>query len=96
MSGGFVDSLSEKFRRHDHRRGVKVDTQGQKVTVSLNIAVHYGFKIPDVARRLQANVKDAIENMTDLTVIAVNVHVQDVAFGDPSKEACEPDCAPNE
>jgi len=89
MSGGLVDSLSEKFRKHDHRRGVKVETHDQAVTVSLYILVEYGFKIPEVARRLQANVKDAIENMTDLTVQAVNVHVQDVAFPEKNREVCD-------
>ena len=87
MSGGLVDSLSEKFGRQDHRRGVKVETEGQNVVVSLHISVDYGIRIPEVARLLQANVKDAIENMTDLKVKAVNVHVQEVLFSVESKEA---------
>ncbi len=80
MASSLVESISERFGRHDHGRGVKVETQEDEVSVDIFVNVEYGCRIPDVARSIQTNVKEAIENMTDLQVKAVNVHVQEVVF----------------
>ena len=40
--------------------------------------VDYGVKIPDVSWRVQENVKTAVESMTGLKVLAVNVHVNGI------------------
>jgi uncharacterized alkaline shock family protein YloU len=40
--------------------------------------MEYGVRIPDVAVKVQDNVKKAVESMTGLTVSAVNIHVQNV------------------
>jgi uncharacterized alkaline shock family protein YloU len=48
--------------------------------------VEYGVRIPDLALRAQENVKQAIENMTGLAVIEVNVHVQGVSFAEGPEE----------
>ena len=45
----------------------------------------YGIRIPEVALAAQENVKRAIETMTGLSVIEVNVHVQGVGF--PEEES---------
>ncbi len=87
MMGGFVDDLSEKLGRPELRRGVKVQTEDKEVSVDLYITVGYGFKIPKIARSIQKNVKNAIENMTELEVTEVNVHVQEVIF--PDDEDCK-------
>jgi uncharacterized alkaline shock family protein YloU len=46
----------------------------------LYLIVRYGTRIPDVAWSVQENVKKAIESMTGLKVVKVNVHVQGVSF----------------
>jgi len=52
----------------------------KEAAVDLYIIVKYGIRIPEVALAAQENVKRAIETMTGLTVIEVNVHVQGVGF----------------
>ena len=84
MAGGFVENISEKLGRHDLRRGVKIETQKDSVSVTLYVSVEYGCRIPKAARQLQYKVKEAVENMTDLDVTAVDVHVQEVVF--PAKK----------
>jgi len=42
------------------------------------VVVEYGVRIPDVALKVQENVKKAVESMTGLEVSAVNIHVQNV------------------
>ena len=46
----------------------------------------YGVRIPDVALAVQENVKQAIETMTGLSVVEVNVHIQGVGFPEEEKE----------
>ena len=46
------------------------------------IIVEYGARIPDVAFEIQNRVKKAVESMTGLEVLEVNVHVQGVNLPD--------------
>jgi uncharacterized alkaline shock family protein YloU len=50
------------------------------VAVDIAIFLEYGYRVPDVATRVQENVKKAIESMTGLTVVEINVHVQGIHF----------------
>lgn len=61
--------------------GVKVafEKNGQ-LTVDLYISVLSGFKVPDVAFRVQENVKNNVLSMLDMRVYKVNVHVVSVDF----------------
>ena len=76
-SGGFSDILS---RNRSITRGVKVEIGGEETSVDLYIVVEYGFPIQKVASEVQENVRKAIETMTGLHVVTVDVHVQGVSF----------------
>lgn len=80
MSGGFAGGIAEALGRKNLSKGVKVEVSGQEATVELFLVVEYGFRIPDVAWTVQDNVKKAIEKMTGLAVVNVNIHVQGVSF----------------
>ena len=49
------------------------------------------MRIPEVALAVQENVKQAIETMTGLSVVEVNIHVQGV--GVPEEEPKEEEAA---
>ena len=71
MSGGFAGGISEVFSgKKNLAKGIKVD---------VNIIVEYGVRIPDVAFEIQNKVKKAVESMTGLKVVEVNVHIQGVS-----------------
>ena len=84
MSGGIVSGVTEMLGRKNFTKGVKVEVGEKEAAVDLYIVVKYGVRIPDVALAAQENVKQAIETMTGLSVVEVNVHVQGVGF--PSEE----------
>jgi uncharacterized alkaline shock family protein YloU len=86
MSGGIVGGIAEILGRKNLSKGVKVEVGEKEAAVDLYIIVNYGVRIPEVAWNVQENVKKAIENMTGLSVIEVNIHVQGVNFGQPVKE----------
>ena len=56
-------------------RGVKVEVNEGKVCVDLSINVSYNYNIPEVSEKVQDRVKSAIENMTGLTVLEVNIKI---------------------
>ncbi|MCL6590980.1 MAG: Asp23/Gls24 family envelope stress response protein [Firmicutes bacterium] len=80
MSGGIVDGFAELLKRKNLAKGVKVEAGERQAIVDLFIVIEYGAKIPDTAFQVQENVKRAIESMTGLEVIEVNVHIQGVEF----------------
>jgi len=59
-------------------QGVGVEVGESEAAVDLQIVVEYGVSIADVGRSIQRNVKKSIERMTGLTVVEVNVSVDDV------------------
>lgn len=76
-SGGFSDIIG---RNRSITRGVKVEIGGEEASVELYIVVEYGSPIQKVASEVQENVRKAIETMTGLHVVNVDVHVQGVSF----------------
>ena len=86
MSGGLVGGIAEMLGKKNFAKGVKVEVGEKEAAVDLYIIVKYGVRIPDVALAAQENVKQAIETMTGLTVVEVNIHVQGVGFPEEEKK----------
>ncbi|MGW9209701.1 Asp23/Gls24 family envelope stress response protein [Embleya sp. NPDC055664] len=63
-------------------RGVKVKVGEKQTAVDLAVVVDYGMDIADVAAQVRANVIDAIERMTGLEVVEVNISVHDIHLPD--------------
>ncbi|HXL03768.1 MAG TPA: Asp23/Gls24 family envelope stress response protein [Bacillota bacterium] len=80
MSSGIAGDIVELLGRRNLAKGVKVEVGEREAAVDLYIVVNYGVRIPEVAWRVQQNVKQAIESMTGREVVEVNVHVQGVNF----------------
>ena len=71
ISGDIISRLSMKKLV----KGVKVEVIENHVIVDVSINVFYDTNIPSVSQKIQDKVKLAIENMTGLEVIEVNVKV---------------------
>lgn len=89
-SSGLADMFSRKNSRN-FTKGVRIDLDGNLVTVDITIVVEYGSPVPDVARGIQENVKKAIETMSGLTVHSVDVHVSGISFDREQRAAKELD-----
>lgn len=86
MSGGVVGGIAELLGHKNLSKGVKVEVGETEAAVDIYIIVDYGVNIPEVASNVQTNVKKAIENMTGLTIVEVNIHVQGINFNQPAKD----------
>lgn len=81
MTLGFVDGINQILGGNKkYSKGVKIELEGKRVTIDLYVNVKYGVRIPDIAWAAQNAVKSAVENMTGLDVVAVNINVQGITF----------------
>ena len=78
MAGNITNELVGKLGMKNLSKGVKVDVTEEHVSVDLSLNIKYGHNIPDVSERVQDRVKSAIENMTGLTVLDVNIRIAGV------------------
>lgn len=78
MSGGIAGGIAEALGRKNLSKGVKVEAGEKQAAIDLYIIVEYGYRIPEVAWSIQEKVKKAVEEMTGLNVVEVNIHIQGV------------------
>ncbi|REJ19886.1 MAG: Asp23/Gls24 family envelope stress response protein [Paenibacillaceae bacterium] len=86
MSGGISEGLAKRLSGKNVQKGVSVEVGQLEAAIDLRVIVQFGIPIQSVCRQLQDNVRQAVENMTGLHVVEVNVKVEGVAFKDEEKE----------
>ncbi|MGW6739957.1 Asp23/Gls24 family envelope stress response protein [Streptomyces sp. NPDC055025] len=59
-------------------RGVQVEVGEKQTAIDLGIVVEYGTPITETAGSIRSNVSEAVESMTGLDVVEVNIGVLDV------------------
>lgn len=89
MSGGFAGGIAELLGRKNITKGVKVEVGQREASIDVSVVIEYGTRIPEVASTVQSSVKHAIESMTGLQVVQVNVHIHDVIFKGAEKPETE-------
>lgn len=80
MAGNITKEIISKLGMKNLSRGVTVTVTGTSVKVDLALCLNYGYSVPTVGSAVQEKVKNAIENMTGLTVEDVNVRIAGVSF----------------
>ena len=78
LGGSWTRELIARLGRKDLSKGVRVEITEDGVLADLTVHVKYGFSIPDVSRQVQDKVTSAIENMTGLSVLEVNIRIAGV------------------
>lgn len=71
-------------------QGVGVEVGETQAAIDLDIVVEYGVAIAEIGRSVQRNVKQSVERMTGLSVVEVNVAIDDVhlpSTGDDTEDA---------
>lgn len=82
MAGNITNELVGKLGMKNLSKGVKVDVTEEHVSVNMSLNMKYGYSIPSVCETVQEKVKNAIENMTGLTVLDVNIKIAGVNMGE--------------
>ncbi len=78
LAGNITNELIGRLGVKSLSKGVRINVNGDVVTVDLNLNVAYDANIPATCARVQDKVKSAIENMTGLKVGNVNIHISSV------------------
>jgi len=86
MSGGMSEGLAKLLTGKNVQKGVTVEVGQVEAAIDLRVIVQFGVKVHEVCRELQQNVREALENMTGLTVVEVNVKVEGVSFAEEEVE----------
>jgi uncharacterized alkaline shock family protein YloU len=77
LVGGITQILSGK---KNSSKGIKVNVEEDKATIDLYVVVKYGVKIPEIAKKVQENVKKSVESMTGLNVAGINLYIQSIVL----------------
>ncbi|MCK1796528.1 Asp23/Gls24 family envelope stress response protein [Streptomyces sp. XM4193] len=67
-------------------RGVKAEVGDTQTALDLQLVVEYGVSIVDVANTVRKEVISAVQQMTGLEVVEVNIAVDDVKLPDEDDE----------
>lgn len=72
-------------------QGVSVEVGEKQAAVDLDLVVEYGVPIGPLAQAIRRNVINAIEQMTGLEVVEVNININDLHLPDEDRgESPEP------
>ena len=63
-----------------HGKGIRTEVYSKNINVDVYIVMEYGYSVPDVAYRVQENIKRGVETMTEYKIDTVNVNVLGVRF----------------
>src|ERR1700728_5260614 len=77
MFGSIRDRVPGSSGPH-FSQGVGVEVGETAAAIDLDIVVEDGVSIADLGRSIQRNVKQAVERMTGLDVVEVNINVDDL------------------
>lgn len=66
---------------------IEIDKESLEIKIILNLAVKFGYKIPDVMFKVQEKVKSSIETMTGLCVTQININVLNINFDKETKKS---------
>ena len=74
---GFLELIGKKTSI-----AIKVEIdKNEEVRITVPLVIKYGFNIPDIANKVQENVRNALEKMTNLLIKDININVQGIERG---------------
>ncbi|WP_102345640.1 Asp23/Gls24 family envelope stress response protein [Bacillus sp. Marseille-P3661] len=86
MRGNFAAGVVERLGRKNHGKGIKVELGEDGIVIDVYVVMLFGVSIPDVAKKIQDNIRQALLNMTALEVNEINVHVVGIQFDQKNDE----------
>ena len=82
MAGGLTMDAVSRGGMKRLGKTVKVEISGDGVSADLSIELVYGYSIPETCSKVQNRVRTAVENMTGLKVLDVNIRVAGIKMND--------------
>lgn len=86
MRGNFATGVAERLGKKAHGKGVKVELTEAGVLIDVFLVLDFGSVIPDVAQKIQTNIRQALRNMTALEIDEINIHVVGIQMEQKEEE----------
>lgn len=67
-------------------KAIRLDMKDGEAVIDIYVNIYMGAKIGEAASAIQQKVKDAVQNMTGITVSKVNVHISGVVIRQETNE----------
>ncbi|WP_405101258.1 Asp23/Gls24 family envelope stress response protein [Oceanobacillus sp. FSL H7-0719] len=87
MRGNFASGVAERLGKQTHNKGVKVELTDTGITIDVYCILNFGSSIPQVAQKLQTNIRQTLKNMTQLEISEINVHVVGINMDEKEEQA---------
>ena len=98
LSGSsIVDNIAEIVgSRRMQARAISIDlSEENRVRIEVKLNIKFGYKVPELAEKVQKAVISLVESTTGMTVTSVNVLIQDIEEEEPVvDEEAEADSVP--
>ena len=62
----------------NHSQGISVEVGEKETAIDIQLVAEYGVAISDLASGIRSNVISSVERMVGLTVVEVNIEIQDI------------------
>ncbi len=82
LQSNLKNSVSDILKVKNTSKGVKVSVGEKEAIIDMYINVEFGSNIVEIAKKVQEEVKEKVETMTDLEVVEVNVHISGIHIKD--------------
>ena len=86
IAANWAELISGK-KNKGSSKGIKAELTEEGINIEIQLVVKYGISIPEVAANVQYSVKNAVEEMTGLTVEKIDVKVIGIKTASETKEA---------
>lgn len=80
-------SFREMLGKKDIEKGVKVEIEGGRANIDMEVKIVFGRNMYEAAHELQRKVKDNVERMTGLTVENVNVKINGIIINEKKEKS---------
>ncbi len=77
LTNSYLPLLKKIVKPKTEGVSIKFDTNGT-LNVDVYIKVYIGYNVPDIAYRVQENIKNSLSSMVGIKPGKINVHVLDV------------------
>lgn len=85
----FTTNLKGWLLKKQSTKPIAIELNDDMATIDVHVNIRAGVNIPEVAEKIQAAVKEAVQNMTGITVSRVNINIAGIVFDEPQPAAAE-------
>lgn len=80
LAGNLTNEVISKAGAGKLAKGVKVATDEEdNLAIRMSVNIAYGYEIPKICEHIQEKVKSAVENMTGLQVVSIDIKIASVS-----------------